>query len=187
MLGLFNAIAARWGAWAAYRIVMGVVPLLALLLGLALGSAGGWTLGRSRLQTEQAQQAEQAAEQVANALAAAQARGEALSHVLSARQDQIDQLTKEKRDAVAPVTTGRSCLEPAALRVLDGATGLQVARLPEASGGLAAADAAVATDTDVARWALDAGARHEQCRARLDALIAWHQGDEALNSHEPTP
>lgn len=187
MLGLFNAIAARWGAWAAYRIVMGLLPLLALLLGLAIGSCGGWTLGRARLQTEQEQQAEQAAEQAANALAAAQVRGEALSQALSARQDRIDQLTKEKRDAVTPVTTGRACLEPAALRVLDGAAGLQVARLPEAPGSPVAADAAIATDTDVARWALDAGARHEQCRARLDALIAWHQGDEALNSYEPTP
>lgn len=187
MLGLFNAIAARWGAWAAYRIVMGLVPLLALLLGLVAGGWGGWTLGRARLQTEQARQAEQAAEQAANALAAAQARGEALSQTLSEREDRIDQLTKEKRDAVTPVTTGRACLEPAALRVLDGAAGLQVARLPEAPGGLAATDAAIATDTDVARWALDAGARHEQCRDRLDALIAWHQGDEALNSHEPTP
>ena len=187
MLGLFNAIAARWGVWMAYRIVMVVVPLLALLLGLALGSASGWTLGRARLQTEQAQQAEQAAEQAANALAAAQVRGDALSQALSARQDRIDQLTKEKRDAIAPVTTGRACLEPAALRVLDGAAGLQVDRLPEAPRDPAAADAAVATDTDIARWALDAGARHEQCRARLDALIAWHQGDASLNPHEPTP
>jgi hypothetical protein len=73
------------------------------------------------------------------------------------------------------------------LRVLDGATGLQVAHLPEAPRDPAAAGATVATDTDVARWALDVGAQHEQCRARLDALIAWHQGDAPLNPHEPTP
>ena len=161
------------------------VPLLAL--GLVIGGWGGWTLGRARLQTEQAQQAEQAAERAATALAAAQARGDALSSALSERQDQIDRLTKEKRDAVAPATTGRTCLEPAALRMLDGAAGLQVARLPEAPRDPAAAGAAIATDTDVARWALDAGAQHEQCRARLDALIAWHQDDASLNPHEPTP
>lgn len=187
MLALFNGIAARWGAWTAYRIVMGALPLLALLLGLAMGGWGGWTLGRSRLQTEHAREAEQAAERAATALAAAQARGDALSQALSERQDRIDQLTQEKRNAVATVTTGHTCLEPAALRLLDGAAGLQVARLPEAPGGPVAAGAAIATDTNVARWALDAGARHEQCRARLDALIAWHQGDASLNPHEPTP
>lgn len=50
------------------------------------------------------------------------------------------------------------------------------ADLPDAAGGAARADAGhVATDTHVARWALDAGGRYDECRRRLDALIGWHE------------
>lgn len=115
-----------------------------------------------------------AAQSSAHRLQAAQERGDALTLQVADRDGQINSLLKEKRHALAQTTFGRACLGTAALRVLDGAAGLRVADLPEASGGTDAADGRVATDTDLGQWALDAGAQYERCRQRLGALIDWH-------------
>ena len=126
----------------------------------------GWSAGRSPLQTRLAEQDSahtreklRTFEQAAEVLKTAQDRGDALTITLAQRQAWIDQLTREKRHAVSTVTTGRACLDGPALRLL---------------GGAAAADAPIATDTDITGWSLDAGAQYETCRARLDALIDWH-------------
>jgi hypothetical protein len=104
----------------------------------------------------------------------AQARGDQLTLQVAERERQITTLTKEKRDALRQATSGRACLGTAALRVLDGAAGLRVADMPEAASSAVAADARIATDSDIGGWALDAGAQYESCRERLDALIQWH-------------
>lgn len=159
-------VSAAWLCWAA------------MFVG---GAVLGWQAGRAPLQAQLARQSEahasekrQLAEQAAQTLQAAQARGDALTTGLLTQQTQIDQLKTEKRDAIRQVTTGKPCLSAAALRVLDNAPGLDVAGLPPATGGAAAAGARIATDTDLAGWAVDAGAGFSVCRARLDALIDWH-------------
>ena len=141
----------------------------------------GWKAGRAPLQTRLAEQDSahtreklRTFEQAAQALQTAQDRGDALTNTLAQRQASIDQLTREKRHAVSTVTTGRACLDGPALRLLNGAPGLRVAGLPPATSGAAAADAPIATDTDITGWSIDAGAKYETCRARLDALIDWH-------------
>jgi prophage endopeptidase len=158
---------------------------------LAAGGGLGWTVGRMPLKTELATQAAahatekfRAAELAAKVLQSAQDRGDALTTTLAQRQTSIDQLKKEKRDALHQVTTGRTCLDGPALRLLNSAPGLRVSGLaPATSGALTAGGAAaaaadiqatVSTDTDIAGWAIDAGAQYEICRARLDALIDWH-------------
>ena len=166
----------------------GVLMFIGLFM-ICAGCAGmGWNLGRAPLEVELAQQKvflaqlsesyakgkRLAAEQAVSDLQAAQARGDALTTGLLHQQATIDQLTTEARRAIPQVTTGRPCLGPAALRVLDGAPGLDVAGLPPAAGGAAAEGGPVATDTDIAGWAVDAGAAHETCRVRFDALIDWH-------------
>ena len=145
------------------------------------GAALGWNLGRAPLQVQLARQIEshasekqRAAEQAAAALQAAQDRGDALTAGLLNQQTRIDQLKTEARRAIPQVTTGRTCLDQRALRVLDSAPGLAVAGLPPATSGAAAADGRIATDTDIAGWAVDAGGYYATCRARLDALIDWH-------------
>lgn len=154
-----------------------------LLAGVALSTAFGlgWSAGRAPLQTRLAEQDSahsreklRTFEQAAEVLKTAQDRGDALTTTLAQRQAWIDQLTREKRHAVSTVTTGRACLDGPALRLLDGAPGLRVAHLPPTASGAAAADAPIATDTDITGWSLDAGAQYETCRARLDALIDWH-------------
>jgi prophage endopeptidase len=164
---------------------MSRMKICLLVLGLVLMSAGaavlGWSLGRAPLQVQLAQQTADhasekrlAAEKATSDLQAAQARGDALSTGLLNQQARIDQLTMEARRAIPQVTTGRPCLGPAALRVLDSAPGLDVAGLPPAAGGAAAEGGPIATDTDIAGWAVDAGAAYEVCRARFGALIDWH-------------
>lgn len=149
------------------------------------GAVAGWTFGRAPLKADiKTMEADQAkanfrmAERNSQVLQAAQARGDALTDALAASQAKNNQLTLERRNAITQATTGRPCLGEPALRLLNGAPGLRVSGLPQAAGIVAAAGGAVATDTDIARWAIDAGAAHEACRARLDALIDWHRKDE---------
>ena len=151
----------------------------------------GWNQGRAPLQVLLAQLSESyakgkrlAAERAISDLQAAQARGDALATELLNQQTHIDQLKTEARRAIPQVTSRRPCLGPAALRVLDSAPGLDVAGLPPAASGAAAEGGPVATDTDIGGWAVDAGAAHDICRARLDALIDWHAPAPAT---APTP
>lgn len=108
----------------------------------------------------------------------ATARGDLLTKQLADANDKIRTLSQEKRDALKNATRGTTCLGSDALRVLDGSPGLRVAGLPEAASSAARADERVATDTDVGNWAIEAGARYEQCRKRLAKLIAWHEPEQ---------
>lgn len=165
-----------------------------ILAGAALAAAGTvvWHTARAPLLVELAQldrdhtrEMLKTIERNTEVLQAANERGDQLLGVLEVRQDQINQLAREKRDAISKVTTGRTCLGEPALRLLNSAPGLRVSGLAPAVSGAAAAGAApapntddganvVSTDTDIAAWAIDAGAQYEVCRARLDALIDWH-------------
>lgn len=178
-----------------------------LIFGGGLLAGHEWGAAPLRLQLAEARSAHDQVQRLAADLAvqrlqAAQARGDALSLRLAEREQSISTLTQEKRHALANTTTGRACLGPAALRVLDGAPGLRVSRvadLPEAASGAAAAGGAVATysddqqptgrwasDSDIGTWALATGAQYEQCRARLDALIGWHRPtDLKLKKDDP--
>ena len=159
---------------------------LLLIAAALLAGALGWQQGRLPLRVELAQlrstQAETAKLQAlaaAKGLQQAQARGDALAHGLALRQAHIDQLTKDQRDAINRLTTGRACLSGAAVRVLNAADPGASAGpepVPAPPGGAAATGAAFATDADVGHWAIAARAAHTDCRARLGALIDWHAG-----------
>ena len=119
-------------------------------------------------------------------LQAAQARGDALSTELLARTSEIDQLQQESHRAITQATTGRTCLDGAALRVLKRAPGITVVSAPTSSAaaagepiGTTGSDVSwgpdsFSTDTQIATWSIDAASAFEVCRARLDALIDWH-------------
>lgn len=170
---------------AAQRLLIGLILLCAV-------GVGGYVAGdHNRNNAWLARQAVQAQAAVL-ALQAAQVRGDALTTALVASQAQIDQLKQEAHRAISTATTGRTCLDAAALRVLKHASGITL--MPTAPGGAAAApapaasaagnpapdpaeptdDTLSATDTQVAHWSVDAAAAYEVCRARLDALIDWH-------------
>lgn len=187
-----------------------------IVAGVALVAAGSvvWHTARAPLLVELAQQDSahtreklRIVERAAEVLKDAQDRGDALTNTLAQRQTEIDQLSREKRNAVAKVTSGRACLTGPALRLLSTAPGLSVSGIAPAPGSAAAAGEAaapntdnaadniadiangtgiVSTDADIAGWAIDAGAQYETCRDRLDALIDWHLKPPAATSPAET-
>jgi len=165
------------------------LPLLALAAGGALGTWAGYTQGRAPLQTDIAQLRETHAETARLAAVASEQRllhAQAHSNTLAAQLgDQLafnDKLTLEKTRALQFATAGRACLFGSALRLLDESPGITVASpgpVPTPGPGVAAPDAPVATDTDLAGWIANTGNLYEQCRSRLGALIAFHQPPSA--------
>lgn len=172
---------------------------VAWLVLVALGALAGWELGRMPLQvdlaelrTAHAETARLAARSAANTLQQAQQRGNALTDELAQRQVQIDQISREKRDAINRLTTGRACLSSAAVRLLNqpedfGDYGHQPV-LPAPPGSADAAGGAFASDVDVGQWAITARAQYDTCRQRLNALIDWHAATtphpSAANAHD---
>lgn len=175
------------------RLLFAMVAALACS-GLAFygGYAAGYASGDAQRNAKWLQAQAQYDRQAKADVLAAQARGDALSTGLLVQQSQIDQLKSERKNAIKVATTGRACLGADALRVLDKSPGITVSGPTQAAGSTAAAgaapaadtysgagiDAAVSTDTDIALWIIDAGAGFEVCRARLDALIDWHQAPQ---------
>lgn len=171
------------------------LALTALLAAGALGAWAGYTQGRAPLQTELAtlreshlETARLAAMASGQRLLQAQVRSTELATQLAAQLSANDQLTQEKTHALRTATAGRACLSDRALRLLNESPGITVASpgaMPTPGAGAAAASATVATDTDLALWIAAAGRAHEQCRVRLDALIAWH-ATATPNTTDPT-
>lgn len=125
----------------------------------------------------------------------AAARSDQLEKKLHDTEDQLHQLSEEKRRAVKPLTTGRTCLTAAAVRVLNADTRNAPGGVPAAIVGSAPADAAAstdpdvdgeeeATDADVAGWAIIAKEQYGVCRQRLQNLIDWFP---PLHAPSPTP
>lgn len=150
----------------------------------------------------------------ARRLQLAQERSDLIAGELLATLATNHQLTEERTHALTTATTGRACLSGSALRVLHGSPGITVAGvdgLPPPRPGAAAAHAAAAapahqagapgqgaelshgaelesSDTAVATWVAMAGQQHEACRARLNALIAWHEKTPTQEPlREPAP
>ena len=157
--------------------------LVAGALGLAIGAAGaavGTSLYyRAELAQQQADHAEAArtaAEAASARLAEAETRAEALSGALAHTEQTLNHTALEATREIPRVTTGRPCLGPGAVRLLNRGPGAGAGAVPEAAGTPAAAGASAASDTDVAGWIVGAQQQHASCRARLDALITFEEG-----------
>ncbi|MBW7901246.1 MAG: hypothetical protein H3C26_07205 [Rhodocyclaceae bacterium] len=159
---------------------------LALAAALVAASfAAGWTANGWRLGAELAELRREHAEQTAQAvldagarLIEATTRGDALQFRLAEAETARDTALQETQHALRRVTTGRPCLDAAAVRLLNGAGALAPAgAVPETTGEPLRADAAVATDTDVALWAAHARRSYDTCRGRLAAIDAFYAGE----------
>jgi hypothetical protein len=148
----------------------------------AMIASAGFAAGRHYAAVSVAEARESLAEvrraiavQAAHRLMSAHARSDTLTRQLSTARLAAAQDRKERNRAIAQLTDAGVCLREPALRVLDGAPGIRV-DLPDAGSGAAGADAGrVATNSDIAGWALDAGSQYAECARRLTALINWHQ------------
>lgn len=154
-----------------------VLPAVVYALTAAVSGWIGYRIGADEVEALRAAHARSlfaASEHAHRQLLDATARGDALTRRLALATTADNKTTQDKHREVSAVTSGRACLGDPALRLLDGAPGLSV-RMPAAASGAATASGQhVATDTQLAAWALDAGAQYADCARRLSALIAWH-------------
>lgn len=107
----------------------------------------------------------------------AQARADKLQIALDRSETRIATIKKDTQREIVRTTSGRACLGSSTVGLLNNATTASTGSttVPTAASGPAEEDAAIATDTDVATWANDAIEQYNVCRARLGALIDWHQ------------
>lgn len=161
----------------ALRTVLSLLWAGGVLVGMGLGS----TMGRApllvelaELRTAQAETAKLQALAAARTLSDAQVRSDALTVRLAGKQEQIFNLQRAAHASINQTTFNRPCLSADAVRVLNRTDGTAGPDVPQTGGSTAAAGGAFATDADVGHWAVDARARHDTCRQRLDALIDWH-------------
>ena len=148
----------------------------------ALLFSAGWaveglrkTAEIERIERAHAEQRARDAEAAAAEIEAAVKRGNELAARVAAAESTRDLALQETKDALRRVTTGRPCLGGAAVRLLNESAGLKPAQLPGAAGQPAGADAAAASDTDVAQWAASAIRHYDTCRGRLAAIAEFHQ------------
>lgn len=149
-------------------------------VGVILSLWGGWHLGKSMAEraTAECERAALKAE-LRMAVAArrdledAQQKSDQLLRELQAARRERTTLARRLQNEVLQTTRERACFGDDTLRLLDRAPGLQ---LSSTLGGLAGpASGEVATDTDLARWAIAAGAAYRACHDQLSALIDWHE------------
>ena len=160
--------------------MFGLTPIITwAFIGLLFTNLVTLTLWRvevahhSLTKTEHAEQAVKAAEAATARLVEAANLNDRIVAELSRQERQITQLNQEKNDALRKLTTGRRCLDAAAVRVLNHAGPGPVPRTgPEPLP----ADAAFATDTDVGEWIAGAQQSYDTCRARLDGIAAFYEG-----------
>ena len=157
-------------------IRIAILAAVAALLFTAGWTAEGWRKNAEieRIERAHAEQRAHDAEAAAEEIAAAVKRGNELAAHVTAAEATRDIALQETIDALRRVTTGRPCLSGPAIRLLNESGGLKPA-LPGAAGQPAGADAAAATDTDVALWAAYARRSYDTCRGRIDALAAFFQ------------
>lgn len=153
--------------------------LLAALVTLAFGSGwavNGWRKDAEigRMETTHEKQRSAALSDALEQLATTRKANADLAAHLAAAESSRTQLAEEKADAIRRLTTGRRCLDGAAVSVLNRAVG-QPAGLPAAGPEPLPAAAAFATDTDVGHWIGICQHRFATCNARLEALTRFYK------------
>lgn len=151
-----------------YRILAG------LLIALSLFAAG---FGSGVKITKDHAAAQQLVAQIKaeNLYRSEVARGNDLSAKLAAAETAIQSQTIERIKHVNQVTTGRACLGPDAVQLLNG-TNKPTLRETTGQPTSESSSALGATDTDVETWGISASGQYETCAERLNALIDFEVG-----------
>lgn len=103
-------------------------------------------------------------------------RGNDLSAKLSVAESTIQIKTSERIKHVPQVTTGKPCLSPAAVDLVNGVSRPAASPALSGSTGQSFAEssrALAASDADIATWAVEAGQYYDTCAARLNTLIDY--------------
>jgi hypothetical protein len=131
-----------------------------------------------RLKATAAQQQADAEAAIRQRLEAATLRGDQLATQLTHTESTLKQKTLETSREIARLTTGRRCLDAAAVRLLNAQPGDSAVTLPAASDNADAEAAPAASDSDIAGWIVTAQGQYETCRARLASLIDFVAGEQ---------
>lgn len=120
----------------------------------------------------------------------ATARSDALQSELYRAEQNLNNKESEVQREIQRNTSGRACLNQRTVSMLNNRTDERsaTASLPTPISGSAADSKSIATDTnvedeaatdtDIATWANIVITQYGTCKARLDALIAWHGGND---------
>lgn len=154
-----------------------IVGVVALLLFAAGWMTEGWRKDAEieRIERAHAEQRARDAEAATAEIEAAVKRGDQLAARVAAAESTRDIALQETQDALRKVTTGRPCLNAAAVRLLNQSAGLKPEPLPAPAGQPVGADATFATDTDVAQWAAGAIRHYDTCRGRIQAVADFYE------------
>lgn len=154
-----------------------IVAVFAVLIFAAGWAVEGWRKDAEidRIKLTQANERADAERATAAVITAALKRYNELEARVAAAESTRDVALQETQDALRKITTGKPCLSGAAVRLLNQSNGIKPPDLPAAPGQPAGADAAFATDTDVAQWAAYAIRSYDTCRGRLDAIADFYK------------
>lgn len=125
-----------------------------------------------RLKSDHAKAQAKAESEARQRLEEAMHRGDKLAGQLVVTESALNKKTLEVSREVARLTTGRNCLDGAAVRLLNSPRD-SGGTVPEAPIQSDAEDGAFASDSDVAGWIANAQGQYETCRARLGSLIDY--------------
>lgn len=141
-----------------------------VLIAAAIGALGGWLAASDHYDAKQLEGERAAVAKYRDEVT----RGNTSSAQLAQAETAIQIKTVERIKYVPKVTTGRRCLEPAAVGLLNGSGAIG---LPATAGQPVAADAAApaASDADVAGWIVSANGNYDTCAARLNELIDYEE------------
>lgn len=99
-----------------------------------------------------------------------------LSRTLRETEVELKETKERKQREIVKYATNRTCFNAELVRVLNNGTeaGDSAAGMSKTIPSVDAADEAVATDTDVARWIANAQEQYNVCTARYHALIDFN-------------
>lgn len=167
-----------------------VVFIAALAIFTAGWGAQGWRKDAeiARIRTDAATAKSEAAGKALARLVIANQRGDALALQLNGWQATLTQFAQEKNHELARLTTGRRCLDSAAVRVLNRAEPQLGRSVPQAAGlalradvapAAGADDGAFSTDADIAGWIGLCQRSYSTCRARLQLIADFYDGERS--------
>ena len=173
-----------------------VAATICILFGLAIGiflTQFAFVAERAEAKATISKLKKQHSEELASTQAAAldryqkaNARSDALQTELEITAQRLTITQSEMQREIQRNTTGRACLNQRTVSMLNNRTAERSTTAsmstpisePVAASGTIASDTNIedeaATDTDIASWANIVITQYGTCKARLDALIAWH-------------
>lgn len=157
-----------------------VMAAIAALIFAAGWAVEGWRKDAeiATLKRSHAEDKGKAADAATRQITAALHRADFIQGQLAAKENALQTLAQEKDLEIRRLTTGRRCLDSAAVRVLNRTASLKPAAVPEAASEPLRADAAFATDTDVGVWIGICQRSYDTCRGRLAAIADFYGEEE---------